>query len=109
MSSGFQGKAKPAAATWTNIYIIPTGKIASFSINATNQADVPSNIDFVISTSSTSGGISATEYIEFAAPLASIGSNLERTGLVSDDINGKYIWVRSSSANVAFQVYGYEE
>lgn len=109
MASGFLGKAKPAANTWTNIYTIPSAKVASFSINASNQASTPSNIDFVISTSSTSGGIAATEYIEYAAPLASLGSNLERTGLVSDDVNGKYIWVRSSSAEVAFQVYGYEE
>lgn len=109
MSSGFQGKAKPSANTWNNIYTIPSGKIASFSINAVNQGGVSSSVDFVISTSSTSGGIVESEYIEFAATLSSVGSVLERTGLVSDDINGKYIWVRSTSANVAFQVYGYEE
>lgn len=109
MSSGFQGKAKPAANTWNNIYTIPSGKVASFSINAVNQGAAGSSVDFVISASSTSGGITATEYIEFSAPLGTVGSVLERTGLVSDDVNGKYIWVRSSTADVAFQVYGYEE
>lgn len=109
MSSGFQGKSKPNANTWSNIYIVPTGKISSFSINAVNQAGTPCNVDFVISTSSTQAGIATTEYIEYLAPLNSLGSVLERTGLVSDDVNGKYIWVRSSSGNVAFQVYGYEE
>jgi hypothetical protein len=109
MSSGLQGKAKPAANTWNNIYTIPSGKIASFSINAVNQGGLSSNVDFVISTSSTSGGIAATEYIEFSTLLNSLSSTLERTGLVSDDVNGKYIWVRSSTADVAFQVYGYEE
>jgi hypothetical protein len=109
MASGLQGKAKPAAATWSNIYTIPSGKIASFSINAVNQGGTASNVDFVISTSSTSGGIAASEYIEYAALLNSLSSVLERTGLVSDDVNGKYIWVRSSTADVAFQVYGYEE
>lgn len=109
MSSGFQGKAKPAANTWNNIYTIPSGKVASFSINAVNQGATGSSVDFVISASSTSGGIAATEYIEFSALLGAVGSVLERTGLVSDDVNGKYIWVRSSTADVAFQVYGYEE
>lgn len=109
MASGFLGKSNPAAATWTNIYTVPSGKLASITINASQQGATSSNIDIVISTSSTSGGIAASEYIEFATPLASFGSSLERTGLVTDDTNGKYVWVRSSSATVAFQVYGYEE
>lgn len=109
MASGFLGKSNPAAATWTNIYTVPTDKVASISINAVNQGASPSYVDFVISTSSTSGGIAASEYIEFDAVLASIGSTLERTGLVTDATNGKYVWVRSSNATTAFQVYGYEE
>jgi hypothetical protein len=109
MASGFLGKSNPAAATWTNIYTVPTAKIASITINAVNQAGTPANVDFVISTSSTSGGIVASEYIEFDALLTSVGSTLERTGLVTDDTNGKYVWVRSSNASTAFQVFGYEE
>jgi hypothetical protein len=109
MASGFQGKAKPAANTWNNIYTIPTGKVASFSVNASNQGSTSSGIDIVISTASSSGSIAATEYIEFGTPVAPNGGSVERTGLVSDDTNGKYIWIRSTTADVAFQVYGYEE
>lgn len=109
MASGFLGKAKPAAATWNNIYAVPTGKVASISINATNQSVNQANVDFAISTSSTSGGIALTEYIEFSALLEGTSSSLERTGLVTNDVNGKYVWVRSSNADTAFQVYGYEE
>lgn len=109
MPSGFLGKSNPAAATWVNIYTVPTAKVASITINAVNQGVSPAYIDFVISTSSTSGGIVASEYIEFDALLASVGSTLERTGLVTDATNGKYVWVRSSNASTAFQVFGYEE
>lgn len=109
MASGFLGKANPAANTWNNIYTVPTSKIASITINAVNQAGAVAVVDFVISTSSTSGGIVASEYIEYAASLESVGSVLERAGLVTDATNGKYVWVRSSNANTSFQVYGYEE
>lgn len=109
MASGFLGKANPAAATWNNIYTVPTGKVASISINAVNLSGVNAGIDIVISASSTSGGIATTEYIEFSGLLNNVGSVIERTGLVTDATNGKYVWVRASSANVAFQVYGYEE
>ena len=108
MASGFLGKANPAATTWTNIYTIPSGKLSSFSINACNQGTVTAAVDFVISASSTSGGIVASEYVEYAAPIVQ-GSILERTGLVSSQASAAYIWVRPTTANVSFQVYGYEE
>lgn len=109
MASGFLGKAIPAANTWTNIYTVPATKVASISINAVNQSTATATVDFVISTSSTSGGITTSEYIEFAAVLSGSGTTLERSGLVTDATNGPRVWVRSSTANVAFQVYGYEE
>ena len=109
MGSGLQGKAKPAADTWTNIYTVPSSKVLSFSINACNQSIYSATVDVVISTSSTSGGIAGSEYLEFATLLSGSGATLERTGLVTDATNGAYIWVRSSTADVSFQVYGYEE
>lgn len=109
MASGFLGKSAPSANTWTLLYTVPSSKVASISINAVNRDGFSSNVDIAISTSSTSGGIAVSEYIEFDAVLTSIGSTLERTGLVTNDVNGKYIWVRASSANVSFQAYGYEE
>ena len=109
MASGFLGKSNPAANTWTNIYTVPTSKVASITINAVNQAATTAQVDFVISTAASSASIVASEYIEYSVALTSLGETLERTGLVTDATNGKYVWVRSSTANVAFQVYGYEE
>jgi hypothetical protein len=109
MASGLQGKSAPAANTWTNIYTVPSGKVLSFSINAVNRSTATAAVDFVISTSSTSGGIATSEYVEFGAVLAGSGTTLERSGLLTDATNGAYIWVRSTTANVSFQVYGYEE
>jgi hypothetical protein len=109
MASGFLGKSAPAANTWTNIYTVPSAKVASITINAVNQSVDPRYIDIAISTSSTSGGIVASEYIEYQSPITGLGSIIERTGLVTDETNGAYVWVRTSATTVAFQVYGYEE
>jgi hypothetical protein len=111
MASGFLGKSKPAASTWTNIYTVPASKVASISVNACNQSTSTAAVDVVISTSGTAAGagIVGSEYIEYAAVLSGSGVTLERTGLVTDATNGAYVWVRSSTANVSFQVYGYEE
>jgi hypothetical protein len=106
MPSGFLGKSFPTANTWTNIYTVPTSKVASITVNAVNQGLDPCYVDFAISTSSTSGGIASSEYIEFQSVLNGAGSILERTGLVTDATNGPRIWVRSSNAATAFQVYG---
>ena len=109
MASGFLGKYNSVANTWNNIYTVPTGKVASISINAVDRNAVATSIDIAISTSSTSGGIATSEYIEYSSILAGVGATFERTGLVTDATNGKYVWVRSSAADVSFQVYGYEE
>lgn len=108
MASGFLGKGIPAAATWQNIYTIPSGKLASFTINACNQSGT-ALVDFVVSTSASYLTLTQSEYLEYQANLPGQGSTLERTGIVSDATYGKYVWVRSTTGNVSFQVYGYEE
>lgn len=111
MPSGLQGKSVPTANTWTLLYTIPSSKVLSASINAvyTGTSATGTYVDIAASTSATSGGIVASEYIEWNVPLASIGSAFERTGLVLDATNAPYIWVRSSAGSTSFQAYGYEE
>lgn len=109
MASGFLGKSAPSANTWTLLYTVPSTKVASISINAVNTGATQSAIDIAASTSSTSGGIVASEYIDFGIILTGFGSNYERTGLVLDATNAPYLWVRTAGATVSFQTYGYEE
>jgi hypothetical protein len=109
MASGFLGKSNPAANTWTNIYAVPSAKVASISINAVNTAGLSAGIDIAVSTSATSGSIAVSEYLDYAMTLPALGSSYERSGIVTDATNGKYVWVRANSANISFQVYGYEE
>ncbi len=109
MASGFLGKSAPSANTWTLLYTVPSTKVASISVNAVNSGGTQSAIDVATSTSSTSAGITVSEYIEYGTLLMNIGSAFERTGLVIDATNAPYLWVRSTSGGVSFQVYGYEE
>jgi hypothetical protein len=109
MANGILGKLSPSANTWTLLYTVPSTTTASVSVNCVNRGGVNSAIDIAASTSSTSGGIAVTEYIEFSGLLNNLGSVIERTGLVLNDSNSKYLWVRASSANITFTVYGYEE
>jgi hypothetical protein len=109
MASGFLGKSAPSANTWTLLYTVPSSKVASISINAVNSGGTQSAIDVAASTASSSGSITASEYIEYGTLLMNIGSSFERTGLVIDATNAPYLWVRSSSGTVSFQAYGYEE
>ena len=111
MASGFLGKSVPTANTWTLLYTVPSTKVASASINAvyTGAASGGTYIDIAASTSSTSAGIAASEYIDWSVTLPNLGASYERTGLVLDATNAPYVWVRSSTGNTSFQAYGYEE
>lgn len=113
MASGFLGKSVPTANTWTLLYTVPSTKVASVSINAvyTGTAASGTYVDIAASTSNTAAGagIVASEYIDWNIVLASLGSSYERTGLVIDATNAPYVWIRSSSGDTSFQIYGYEE
>lgn len=105
MASGILGQGKPGITTDFVVYTVPSGKVAAFSVSAVSL-DGNANVRVAISTSSTVLP-SESEYIEYQTNLPSTGSVLERSGLMAES-NRKVI-VYSSTGNVSFTVYGYEE
>lgn len=94
------------ATTLTNIYTVPTNKIATVNLLVTNSSGLVSKFRCAISNSSTSPG--PQDYIEFDVNLPAISGVLERTALVLGP--GESIFVYSSVANaITVRVNGYEE
>lgn len=104
MASGRLGNGRLIAATWTNGYDVPTGKIASFSVVMCNMSGATAQINIAISNSSSSPANS--EYIEYLTEIAP-GGILERTGLVASDF--EYVLLYSTSTDVQYRINGYEE
>lgn len=104
MASGILGTSNPSATTLTTLYTVPSAKLATLTLAAVNMASTPAYIRVAISTSGTP---SASEYIEFDSILGGLGSTLDRTGIVLDAT--KRVVVYASTADVAFNVYGFEE
>jgi hypothetical protein len=98
-------------STLTNIYTVPSGYYGIYNISFTNTAATAVQIRLAISTSSTSGGIAASEYFEYQTNIAPYGV-FERTGLLAlgGAVSGStpYIWVGSSGTAVNVNVYGIE-
>lgn len=94
-----------AATTLTSVYNVPTGYYTVFNVSFTNTTGSAVTIRLALSTSSTSGGVNAADYIEYGTTVVPNGV-FERTGLVGQA--GLYVWAYSSSANVNVTVYGIE-
>ncbi|CAK0753382.1 conserved hypothetical protein [Gammaproteobacteria bacterium] len=103
MASGILGSADLAATTNTSVYTVPTGKVASFSVNVCNRNSTPVTIRLAFAASGTP---SAGEWLEYDAPLPANGI-LERSGLMMDA--SKILVAYSSGASVSVLVYGIEE
>ena len=83
MASGILGQAQLATSTVTNLYDVPTGKVAVCTINVVNTSGYDVTLDYLaLSTSNTAP--TASEYIEYNVLLNS-GAVLERTGIVLND------------------------
>jgi hypothetical protein len=103
MASGTLGQASLTATTNTTLYTVPVGKVATFNINVCNTNASPVLIRLGICASSSPA---AGEYIEYEAAIPAYGV-LERSGIVATA--GKLVVAYSNTANVNFNVYGYED
>lgn len=105
MASGILGQSNPGAATSTTVYTVPSSTFSAFTVSAVSLSGAAS-VRVAISTSATSTPTN-NEYIEFESSLTQTGDVLERSGLAAEA--GRKVIVYSSTSNVSFSVYGFEE
>ena len=90
-------------ATDTQLYVVPSAKVASFSVSIVNRSANPVRIRLALTSSTT---IALGEYVAYDVTVYA-NEVYERSGFVLDA--GKYVYVRSSATGVNAVVYGYEE
>lgn len=103
MASGRLGISAPAANTNTTIYTVPAGMVATLNISLTNRGTEDAVVDIALATTATPA---SAEFIEFGVKIPAKGV-LERTAIVVGA--GERVVVRSSTANCAVRVHGFEE
>jgi hypothetical protein len=90
------------------VYTSPTGYYSVFNVSICNTNSSAITIRMAMSTSSTAGGVSASEYIEYDTAIPAKGV-FERTGLITSGASAPYIWVQASTASgTNVTVYGIE-
>lgn len=102
MATGRLAAVQTNAGTNTTVYTVPTGKVASFTLNILNSASIATTVSIALAAN---GSPTTAEYIEMDVALDPNGV-IERTGLVLDA--GKVVVVNSGAA-VSAVIYGYEE
>jgi hypothetical protein len=106
MATGLLGQSALAAATYTQLYVVPAGYFSALSIAVLNRGTTQATIRIALT------GIVAPTYpgdatfIEYDTILGGGGGVLERTGIMLSA--GKYVVVYANTANVSVSVFGIE-
>jgi hypothetical protein len=106
MATGRLGSADLSATTNTPVYgpvLANTFSVVTVNILNRNPSTTV-NIRLAVSTGTSPGN---AEWIEYDTTLAAKGV-LERTGLILDETNGKYVVVYASGTGVSVNVFGIE-
>lgn len=103
--SGKLGAADLLAATNTEIYICPTGRVVTANVNMCNRNTTTTTIRLAITDNGISS-LSDADYFEYDLELCGSGV-LERSGLVLS--SGQSLVAYSTNVDVSVQVWGWEE
>lgn len=105
MASGLLGSAAPAATTWTTVYTVPAGKIATMNIRVVNR-DYTNTASIRLAISAADGAALNKEYIECPDYPLKGGKVLEEIAIVAGP--GEKVNFYSSTANCSIRVMGFE-
>lgn len=104
MASGILGQANLSATTVTDIYTVPTAKLATVNIMVCNRNASAVVVRLALSTTSVTQA--TNEFIEYGVTIPAYGV-LERTGIMLQA--AKIVTAYSDTANVTVIVDGFEE
>jgi hypothetical protein len=106
MASGILGQTNlTSATTWTSVYTVPTGKVATLNLAILNYGSVSAMMRVAIATSTSP---TAAEYIEYNMILAPYDV-FERGGLVLQAAKQIVVYAVHASPSMSILVTGYEE
>ena len=91
------------AATDTQLYTVPSSKVASFTLSLCNRNSTTVLVRVALTDSTSVGN---DEYIVYDAPIYA-NETLRISGIVLNQ--GQFVYVRSNTTNVTAVAYGYEE
>ena len=106
MASGTLGIGNPLASTWTTIYTVPGGQVATANIRLTNLSTSTTSLVRVAIGNADGAPAGNGEYIEPLDYAMEGGEILEDSAIVIGP--GGKVKVFSSTANIAVRVHGFE-
>ena len=106
MASGTLGIGNPAASTWTTIYTVPAGKVATANIRMTNLSTSTGALIRVAIGDADGAPASNGEYIEPLDYSMDGGEILEDSAIVIGP--GGKVKIFSSTTDIAVRVHGFE-
>ena len=102
--------AVAGTGTLTDIYTVPTSKIADVNVNIANRTDANTKIRLAVIKAATASGVAVEDYVIFDLPTVSLASHLAPivySGIIMSA--GDTVAVYSSDEAVSVQVNGIEE
>lgn len=106
MASGTLGTGNPAASTWTTIYTVPVGKVATVNIRLTNLSISGTNLIRLAIGPADGAPATQGEYIEPIDYVMGGSELVEDFGLVMGA--GDKVKAFCNTTNLAVRVHGFE-